>query len=76
MSQYNHVFDFKYHMRGQNCDMVVTSVTGHLMQTEFVNPYKPWAAYDPILLFDAPIKKFVPEVWHEHTHIYIFLMCG
>lgn len=61
-SKYNHVFEFPYHLRDTDCEMVVTSVTGHLMETAFVNEHKPWAAYDPALLFDAPVHKIVKEV--------------
>lgn len=39
----------------------VTSVTGHLMEMEFEGPYRQWKGCEPIDLFDAPIKKYVPD---------------
>lgn len=29
------IFEFQYEMNGMQCDMAVTSVTGHLMETDF-----------------------------------------
>lgn len=79
-SPYNAVFEFPYNIHNQQCTMVVTSVTGHLMETDMdpqfrllhlnsnleivFNVYdRPWRSCDPIQLFDAPIRKSIPEVW-------------
>ncbi|KAH8273722.1 hypothetical protein KR018_010734 [Drosophila ironensis] len=58
-SVYNKVFDFEANVRGQNAKMVMTSVSGHLMQLEFQVSYRNWRVVDPRSLFDAPIKKSV-----------------
>ncbi|XP_017015813.2 DNA topoisomerase 3-alpha [Drosophila takahashii] len=58
-SVYNKVFDFEAPVRGQNAKMVMTSVSGHLMQLEFQVSYRNWRVVDPRSLFDAPIKKSV-----------------
>lgn len=41
--------------------MLVTSVTGHLMELEFQDRYRKWHSCDPADLFQAPVHKFVPE---------------
>lgn len=48
-------------MRGQNAKMVMTSVSGHLMQLEFLVSYRNWRNVDPRSLFDAPVRKAVAE---------------
>ncbi|XP_017033829.1 DNA topoisomerase 3-alpha [Drosophila kikkawai] len=58
-SVYNKVYDFEAPVRGQNAKMVMTSVSGHLMQLEFPVSYRNWRIVDPRVLFDAPVKKSV-----------------
>lgn len=41
--------------------MMMTSVSGHLLSYEFTNMYKSWKNVDPSMLFDAPIEKVCPE---------------
>lgn len=41
--------------------MIVTSVTGHLMEIEFEAEYKSWNGCKPIELFEAPIKRTVKK---------------
>ena len=41
--------------------MVVTSVAGHLMELEFVDPYRSWGGCDPLDLFHAPLQKTVDK---------------
>lgn len=64
VSQYNANFSFDYDLgngRGR-ARMVVTSVTGHLMETKFGDAFKGWHSCDPAaLFFDAPVIKFVPD---------------
>ncbi|XP_078164246.1 topoisomerase 3alpha isoform X2 [Carex rostrata] len=60
-SRYNRVFEFEYMIRNQRCSMVVTSVTGHLMELDFDERYKRWASCDPATLYQAPVRKFVPQ---------------
>ncbi|XP_032591611.1 DNA topoisomerase 3-alpha isoform X2 [Drosophila grimshawi] len=60
-SVYNKVYDFEAQVRGQNAKMVMTSVSGHLMQVDFLASYRNWLNVDPRSLFDAPIRKTVGE---------------
>lgn len=59
MSPYNPVHTFRYQIRNQNCDMVVTSVSGHLMETDFSAEFRSWHSCSPDALFTAPIVKSV-----------------
>ena len=43
------------------CQMVFTSVSGHINQLEFEERYKNWAC-DPFELFTAPVLKVVQKV--------------
>lgn len=63
-SQYNMIFEFQYEMNGMQCDMAVTSVTGHLMETDFPPEFKKWSSCDPSALLDlnCPVLKFVRPV--------------
>ncbi|KAH8377324.1 hypothetical protein KR093_004897 [Drosophila rubida] len=60
-SVYNKIYDFEAQVRGRNAKMVMTSVSGHLMQLEFLVSYRNWRNVDPRSLFDAPIRKAVGE---------------
>ncbi|ALC38886.1 Top3alpha [Drosophila busckii] len=61
LSVYNKIFEFEAQVRGRNSKMVMTSVSGHLMQLEFLHSYRNWRNVDPRSLFDAPIRKTVGE---------------
>jgi DNA topoisomerase-3 len=41
--------------------MIMTSVSGHLMQLEFTPIYRNWQNHAPVKLFDAEIEKTVQE---------------
>jgi len=60
-SEYNPIFEFKYKIFGQECDMVFTSVIGHLKSTDIKSPNNEWSACQPIDLFHVDIIKFVPD---------------
>ncbi|CAN0541142.1 unnamed protein product, partial [Laminaria digitata] len=62
--QYNQIFEFdNCPMMGQNVSMKVTSVTGHLMELEFAEPFgKRWSACQPVELFTAPLIRYVKDV--------------
>lgn len=60
-SPYNKLYSFQANFRGNQTDMIMTSVSGHLMTQDFVDSYRQWQAVDPISLFDAPIVKLCPE---------------
>ena len=40
--------------------MVVTSVTGHLMELDFKPPFNKWHSCAPVELFSAPVERRVP----------------
>lgn len=61
-SKYNPIFKFPYTLNGQQVDMIVTSVLGHLLSRDFHDNVKKWWSCDPSELFDAPIKQIVPQV--------------
>ncbi|CAA6667245.1 unnamed protein product [Spirodela intermedia] len=60
-SRYNRVFEFDYTIRGQACHMLMTSVTGHLMELDFDERYRRWHSCDPADLYNAPVRKYVPQ---------------
>ncbi|KAL2941854.1 DNA topoisomerase 3-alpha [Bienertia sinuspersici] len=60
-SRYNRIFEFEYTIRGQPIQMLFTSVTGHLMELEFDERYRKWYSCDPVELYQAPVRKTVPQ---------------
>ena len=63
-SRYNKIFEFNHTINGQPCHMSFTSVTGHLMELDFDDRFRRWHSCDPVDLYRAPVRKFVPEVFH------------
>lgn len=61
ISPYNKIYKFQAMVRGANVEMLMTSVSGHLLTHDFVASYKGWQACDPLSLFEAPIYKMCPE---------------
>lgn len=61
-SQYNPVHSFPYTLRGQQCNMIFTSVTGHLLARDFGEGVRKWYSCDPSVLFDERIYQTVPVV--------------
>lgn len=57
--------------------MIMTSVSGHLLQLEFTGSYRKWQACSPLSLFDAPVKKYCPQDYEKIKvfvyGVYIFL---
>ncbi|CAI9777537.1 unnamed protein product [Fraxinus pennsylvanica] len=60
-SRYNKIFEFNYTIQNQQFHMSFTSVTGHLMELEFEERYRKWHSCDPVQLYQAAVKKYVPE---------------
>lgn len=63
-SVYNKLYDFKYFVPALHgsCDMVMTSVCGHLMNYDFLAQYTKWNSCDPKVLFSAPIQPTFVEL--------------
>ncbi|GMN42283.1 hypothetical protein TIFTF001_011498 [Ficus carica] len=60
-SRYNKIFEFPYSINGVPVHMLVTSVTGHLMEIDFDDRFRKWHSCDPAQLFHAPLRKSVPD---------------
>lgn len=61
-NKYNANFSFPYKWQGQDVDMVMTSVLGHLMELDFNSECKNWRSTELEVLFTAEIVKSVkPE---------------
>eukprot|EP00467_Chlorarachnion_reptans_P000826 CAMPEP_0114491312 /NCGR_PEP_ID=MMETSP0109-20121206/2931_1 /TAXON_ID=29199 /ORGANISM="Chlorarachnion reptans, Strain CCCM449" /LENGTH=930 /DNA_ID=CAMNT_0001668033 /DNA_START=287 /DNA_END=3075 /DNA_ORIENTATION=- len=60
-SPYNKNFEFRMRLEGQMVDMVITSVTGHLMEIDFDASLRGWTSCTPAHLFEAPVQKRVPD---------------
>lgn len=60
-SQYNKIYEFEAEVIGANSQMVMTSVSGHLLALEFASAYKHWQSCNPLSLFEAPVYKYCPQ---------------
>ncbi|CAG9320761.1 unnamed protein product [Blepharisma stoltei] len=58
-SKFNPVYEFDYNLQGEHVKMRVTSVQGHVMNMEFVEPYNNWKSVSIEELFTAPIQKMI-----------------
>ncbi|KAH8916977.1 prokaryotic type I DNA topoisomerase, partial [Atractiella rhizophila] len=58
-------WDFQYRLPGVEgwADFTMTSVAGHLTETDFEQEYRGWHGCEPFALFEAPIKR---EVSKDH----------
>lgn len=62
ISPYNPVFDINSCLfQNHPAKMIITSVTGHMMELEFEAAYKGWNSCQPAELFDAPLNKTVKK---------------
>ena len=60
-SQYNPLFEFPFSLQsGQRVNMVVTSVVGHLLSTDFTGEDRRWSP-NVQALFGAPIHTYVDD---------------
>lgn len=57
---YNKIYEFNGQVFGEPVKMVMTSVSGHLLNYEFNGKWKNWLSCNPLELFDAPIQKTCP----------------
>nr|XP_025719870.1 DNA topoisomerase 3-alpha [Callorhinus ursinus] len=60
-SKFNKVYEFDYHLYGQNVTMIMTSVSGHLLAHDFQMQFRKWQSCNPLVLFEAEIEKYCPE---------------
>ncbi|XP_042197043.1 DNA topoisomerase 3-alpha isoform X2 [Callorhinchus milii] len=60
-SKFNKIYEYEYNLFGQNIKMVMTSVSGHLLELEFKAPFQKWYSCNPVSLFDAEVEKYCPE---------------
>lgn len=56
----NYEFHYNFPAWG-NCDVVMTSVAGHLLSHDFGSQYKAWRSCEPSELFEAHINTFVED---------------
>uniref|UniRef100_A0A1I8GFT8 DNA topoisomerase n=1 Tax=Macrostomum lignano TaxID=282301 RepID=A0A1I8GFT8_9PLAT len=56
-SRYNKIYEFQCNLLGQQCQMTMTSVSGHLMNYDFTQQHRKWLSCHPSALFDAPVVK-------------------
>ncbi|XP_031790201.1 DNA topoisomerase 3-alpha [Piliocolobus tephrosceles] len=61
LSKFNKIYEFDYHLYGQNVTMVMTSVSGHLLAHDFRMQFRKWQSCNPLVLFEAEIEKYCPE---------------
>lgn len=61
LSKYNKIYCFQTEVPqlGGNCDMIMTSVSGHLMDFDFDDAFRGWNSCPPNSLFEAPIKESI-----------------
>ncbi len=64
-ARFNPIWEFGYTIQGTPCDMVFTSVAGHLMELDFTQQHKRWRSCNPVDLYNAPVVKSVPDVSAE-----------
>ncbi|XP_058807359.1 DNA topoisomerase 3-alpha [Phymastichus coffea] len=57
ISKFNKIYEWEALLFNQNCKMIMTSVSGHLLTYEFTGAYRKWYGCPPLSLFDAPVVK-------------------
>ncbi|XP_014209436.1 DNA topoisomerase 3-alpha [Copidosoma floridanum] len=65
LSKFNKIYEFNACVWNQNCQMIMTSVSGHLLTYEFGGNYRKWYGCPPLSLFDAPVMKMCKEESYE-----------
>ncbi|XP_072931874.1 DNA topoisomerase 3-alpha [Epargyreus clarus] len=65
LSQYNKIYEFEAEVMGQKSQMVMTSVSGHLLALEFVGMYSNWRSCNPLSLFEAQVFKHCPKDYEK-----------
>ncbi|CAF1087006.1 unnamed protein product [Rotaria sordida] len=72
-SRFNKIYEFNYQLFNQPAQMIFTSVSGHIMNSDFTAAHNSWyekkmfitnadkAQVDPVVLFDAPVQKKITD---------------
>ncbi|XP_053391111.1 DNA topoisomerase 3-alpha-like [Mercenaria mercenaria] len=60
-SRFNKIYEFEYMLFNQRCNMMMTSVSGHLLGMDFIGQYRKWNSCSPASLFDIQVEKYCPE---------------
>lgn len=57
-SKYNKIYEFDFNLPNYgNCQMAMTSVSGHLLEEDFADTHNKWHFCTPLDLFEAPIVR-------------------
>ncbi|CAG2214300.1 TOP3 [Mytilus edulis] len=57
-SKFNKIYEFEYNILNMNnCTMSMTSLSGHLLEMDFIGQYRKWYSCSPVTLFDVPVEK-------------------
>ena len=79
LSKYNKIYEFDHNLNGRNVKMVMTSVSGHLLNYGFSGAYKRWTGCSPVDLFSVPVFKICPEdsepIKVKIIHVFILIFC-
>lgn len=65
LSKFNKIYEFDYRIFNNICKMTMTSVSGHLLNLDFVSEYRKWHSCAPSELFDAPVTEICPDQKYE-----------
>ncbi|XP_008328483.1 DNA topoisomerase 3-alpha isoform X1 [Cynoglossus semilaevis] len=60
-SKFNKIYEYEYHLFGQEVSVSMTSVSGHLLCQDFKLVYRKWNSCNPEILFDAEVEKYCPD---------------
>ncbi|KAJ3276880.1 DNA topoisomerase 3-alpha [Terramyces sp. JEL0728] len=64
-SKYIKNYEFNHMYQGRNCEIVMTALMGHLMETDFPPEYRQWNNFTTPQLFTANIIKYVKKDMKE-----------
>ena len=59
LGRFNKIYEYQYMVQGAQANMVMTSVSGHLLNMEFPEQFRKWWSCHPVQLFDLPVEKGV-----------------
>jgi DNA topoisomerase-3 len=60
---------FSQSQQGQEVELTMTALVGHLMETDFTGEYRNWQSVPIASLFEAPIVKHVKPVICECVNL-------